>query len=234
MNGGKAYFRKLNQEEKESKFLQLKSLDTPEIHLWVRGSDKKVPCSVASFDKQKLSLGLFDIPDHLLKEKNVLFTFYLNKVQYFGEGDLESVSGSASVVLKMKGEVYKTEKRESFRLLCYPHNEVYFYIEVDKEDEGANKVINIRTGKNEDELFDSFLDLIGKNTKDLQGYAKFRVIDVSVTGLAFQYGKEEEEFIKNIDISNRKIFLGFGFRLFIFFSLILVTACKTLRDDCPS
>lgn len=204
---GSTYFRKLSSDEKVSKLALLTKTSQSEIFLWRRGDEEKTSIKVLSYDKNNFSYELESITDVLRQEQNLLFTFYLDRVQYFGEGHLH-LSGS-TLNFVCTGDVFKTEKRESFRLLSYPHHEIYLMIEVNKQDSGLDNVINIKTGKNDDELFDSFLDLIDEKSGISSGFAKFRVIDLSVTGLAFQYSHLEKEFLQNIDITNRRFLLDF-------------------------
>ena len=53
------------------------------------------------------------------------------------------------------------------------------------------------------------MDLMGESS-GLKGFAKFRVIDISVTGLALQYGQIEKEFIENLKIQDKRVVISFN------------------------
>ena len=99
------------------------------------------------------------------------------------------------VYIEPIGKIFKSERRANFRLLTFPHHQVYLHIQTEDTELQESNVINFQTKVSETGIFKNFLNII--NDKDggdrvLEGYIKLRVNDVSVTGLNLQLSELEK------------------------------------------
>jgi hypothetical protein len=213
-NEPNVYFKQLSLQEKKSKLALLPRTKINQITLWIKGSSDKYKLTVDEFFRSKNE---FQLSGHLpedLNGKEILFTFELSGLHFFGKCDIVSINGGRSFI-DMKHEVFKSERRANFRLLTYPHHEVYISIKIDKEELKKSNVVNLQTKVSQTKLFKNFLNILDegndKNDLDqLEDYLEFRVIDVSVTGLAFQFGEIENSFFKDVNIELGQMYLNFN------------------------
>lgn len=188
-------FTKQNEKEKQSRYLNILKNDGVVV-VWERGSKTKESFSVFDFDKKKsiLTLRLSSRSEYAGKE--VLYSFSLSGVSYFGQGNLSAIDKDG-YKLDCNGDLFKRERRESYRLLTYPHHNVYVQIPVTPEELKKSTVIDLKTGMSQTGLFNNFLKIVGDQSQAemKSGFMRFRVLDVSVTGLAFQITDLEKTYI---------------------------------------
>lgn len=207
-------FKALNDAEKNSKLFQLangKYSNT--VTVWKKGESTKYKLKVTDFVRAKTEIYVKgDIPEDFEKE-TLLLTFELNGMHFFGKCNLVLRPGMPKS-LNCSHELFKSERRNNFRLLTYPHHEVYVSINVGKAEIEKSNVLNLSTGQSQTSLFKNFLSIVGdikeKDIEDLEGYLRFRVIDISATGLAFQLGKIESGFFKELNKDLGTIYLDFN------------------------
>src|SRR5690606_24546447 len=107
------------------------------------------------FNRDTLEYQILSEGDDTLINKLVLYSFILNGVNYFGKADLKSKDKN-SFVLHCKEDLFKSERRETFRLLTYPTYQVYAYFKIDEEYHGQN-IVDFRTKQSQTGIFKDFL-----------------------------------------------------------------------------
>lgn len=203
------YFQDQTDKEKASKLLQLAN-NKDDITIWAKGDSFREKFSANEYSKDRVELIVNASKKSSLTNKEVLYSFKINGVNYFGKGKLKNLNAK-SYVLQATEVLYKSERRNTFRLLTYPHHQVYIKLPIPEEEIEKSNVVSFNTKMSETNLFENFLSLIDEKTKGnyRKGYFPFRVLDLSVTGLAFQSGDMESDFFpaeKEIE----KIFLDFN------------------------
>lgn len=195
------FFKALNESEKLSKLAQLPKSSKPDIVIWKKGESKKHKLKVSDFIRSKAEIKFTqDCPKEFL-DSLVLFSFDLNGLSLFGRGKIIQRLDN-QYWLVCKEELFKSERRKNFRLLTYPHHKVYINFKIGKEKIKSSNVLSIKGGTGgQTALFTNFLDMLEDKepTFDASEYLRFRVIDISVTGLAFQFGKIEAEFFQDLE-----------------------------------
>ena len=190
------HFTKQNIKEKESRFFQLEK-QLSSITIWEKGNSSREKFTTIKFDKENMALVL-SIGETIYTDKNILYAFSINGVNYFGQGLLKK-SVAKTYRLLCDEDLFKSERRESYRLLTYPHYDVYVEIPfVEDENIAKSNVVNFETGVSQTGLFKNFLQIVGEEeTSVKENHAKFRVLDISVSGLSFQIGEIEKEYLEN-------------------------------------
>lgn len=207
-------FKALNDAEKNSKLFQLANGNySNQVTVWKKGDSKKYTLKVTDFIRAKTEIYVQgNIPEEFEKE-TLLLTFELNGMHFFGKCTLIMREGFP-LSLSCTHELFKSERRNNFRLLTYPHHEVYVSINVGKSEIEKSNVLSMSTGQSQTSLFKNFLNIMDdieeKDVEELEGYLRFRVIDISVTGLAFQLGKIESQFFSELNKDLGVIYLDFN------------------------
>lgn len=194
-NNSSTSFTKQNDKEKQSRLLNIvKSSGT--VVVWEKKSREKESLSCFNFDKKTFLLTLRTAEKSKLNSKIVLYSFSLNGVSYFGQGYFERL-GTGQYTLNCLGDLFKSERRESYRLLTFPHHNVYVQIPVIPEQLKKNNIVDINTRMSQTGLFKNFLEIVNGDQKEQmkEGFMRFRVLDISVTGLAFQITDLETKYI---------------------------------------
>ena len=191
----KTSFTKQNLKEKQSRLNTVvrKGLD---LVIWEKGSKDREKFHALKFNKNNLLLSIQAYKSSNLIGKNILYSFTINGLNYFGKSQLKHLDGSM-FSLDLNEDMYKSERRETYRLLTYPHHTVHCHIPVPQEELNKSKVVDMRTGLSQTGLFKIFLDIVGNEEEFVakNGFARFRVLDVSVSGLSFRIGEIEKNFI---------------------------------------
>jgi hypothetical protein len=206
------YFKKLTALEKESKLLQLCRLNKSKLVIWEKGSKDKRSVSAKQFTKSNSSIELYGkLPDGLI-DKEILLSFELSGLHFFGAAKVSSVSKKVFFI-DFSNDLFKGERRANFRLLTYPHQDVYLYIQSPQENSDSN-LVSLKTGTTETGLFTHFLKILEDDKEEsatkLDGYVKLRVIDASVTGLAVQLSEIENKVLENNDQDLDEMILDFN------------------------
>jgi hypothetical protein len=188
------YFQELNQKEKISKLSNLVT-GKHEITIWEKGDKSREKLSTVDFSRDRVELVLYAGAGTSKKNKDILFSFKLNGLSFFGKGKLKHLNGK-QYALVVDEKLFKGERRSTFRLLTYPHHQVYIAIHIPEEEVSKSNVLSLNSKMSQTNLFKNFLQIINddNNNSYREGYFPFRVIDVSVTGLAFQIGEFEASF----------------------------------------
>lgn len=205
------YFKKLNSDEKKSKINQLAKNLENKIVVWKKGTTNKVSMTPVDFDYPTSVIQVTgSIPEEYANQ-DLLVSFEISGLHFFGICSLESPTGE-KFFLKFLGDLYKSERRSNFRLLTYPHQNVFLHLKVDPEDEEKSNIVNFQTGVSETGLFQNFLKIIEEDNPDanVQGYIKLRVLDISVTGLALQLGPMEAKLFTEKDKELGLMYLEFN------------------------
>lgn len=190
----KTYFTKQNRKEKESKLFQIFN-NKLELIVWEKGKSSRFSFSCLDFNKENLQLVITSEKHDFSGINSVLYTFTFNGVNYFGKGELKEINAKR-FRLECSDDLFKSERRENFRLLTYPHHMVYLQFPQEEEEvQSENKVVSFQTGQSQTGLFKNFLNLVGSDEDSgvLEGYVRYRVLDISVTGLAFMISELEKE-----------------------------------------
>ena len=195
-----AYFQELNEKEKTSKLFQLARTGR-ELTIWEKGSPQRESFKAQEFNPDFKRILCLPPPASSLGNKQVLYSFELNGLFFFGKGELKAV-GNGLNSLECQGKLYKSERRGAFRLLTFPHHKVFLHLKIAAKELEESNVIGFKTGMSETGIFKRFLSLIGEKEGDgkksgeeenlsYEGHFRFRALDISVTGAAFQVGEME-------------------------------------------
>lgn len=184
------------------------------VVLWEKGSKKRETfISKQYFSEHKRLLCSFGKSSSMIGKK-ILFTFELSGLSFFGTAETKS-TGEGEAALDIVGELYKSERRSTFRLLTYPHHKVFLNFSLAEEQAEAGNVIGFKSGHSQTGLFKSFLTLINEggsgegDDSEAQGMTAFRVLDLSVTGAAMHVGELEAKAFPE-GAKTGKIFLDFN------------------------
>jgi len=198
------YFSKLDPKEKESRLIQLGNF-RGKVTIWVKGSKHKHKFNVIEYDSDRLDIVLDNKDNIFTKGSALLCSFELRGMSFFAE-----VVANRSIVdyllIEFPGTLFKSEKRASYRLLTFPIYEVYAEFFFSEMYEGG-KVIDLKSRTNQTQLFKNFLKLMDtdKEVKENQP-VKFRVQDLSATGLSLHISEIESKFFfKDAEFSEVKI-----------------------------
>lgn len=213
-NDNNTIFKALDDAEKKSKLFQLANGKSSNIvTVWKKGSSEKYELKATDYIRAKSEIYFNGKFDESLTGESLLMTFELSGLHFFGKCRLQS-KANLSPCLVCDDDIYKSERRNNFRLLTYPHHQVFLNINVGKEEIERSNVLSLNTGKSETGIFKNFLEILDEDKdekpEDFEGYLRFRVIDISVTGLAFQFGKIEKQFFKELNKSLGNVYLDFN------------------------
>lgn len=198
------YFSKLDTVEKLSRLGQF-GLSKGEVTLWIKGQKNKLSFRALEFDKERSELLLNSKETPFPKGTVLLCSFELRGMFFFSEVTCNT-SIADHFLVEFKNTLFKSEKRGSYRLLTYPIYEVYCEFILGEAYQGG-KVIDLKTRGNQTALFKNFLKLL--ETKEDSGddqSVKYRVQDLSTTGLSLHIGEMEAQFFsKDIIYKDMKI-----------------------------
>lgn len=190
------FFSKQDPTEKLSR-LSLLGSSRGSLTLWLKGSKDKVSFSVSNYDKDREEVVLETKEKFFELGQKVLCSFELRGMSFFSEVLFqESISGF--IVLQFKDTLFKSERRESFRLLTYPLYDVWAEFKIDEKYLGE-KVFNIKNGTTQTGIFKSFLQLVdgeSEDSKESSSTLKIRIQDLSTTGIALHVSEIEQKFFQ--------------------------------------
>jgi c-di-GMP-binding flagellar brake protein YcgR len=169
---------------KLSQVVQSKSVLT----LWLKGKKEKYIFKALRFDKDKLEITIDNSSQLFEENASVLCSFELMGVSFFSE--IIYHSSESYNVLMFKNALYKSERRSSFRLLTFPHHQVWATFDIESAS-AQGKVIDLKSRGTQTRLFRSFLKIIGDHESVDQSKLKMRVQDLSTTGMALEIGEVE-------------------------------------------
>lgn len=203
------FFSKQDALEKNSR-LELLGNSRANVTIWVKGQPQKHLLQVLSYDKGRNELVL-DAKENLYpKGTSLLCSFELRGMTFFLQTQLDR-SMIEHNILKCSGDLFKSERRTSYRLLTYPIYDVWVDFDLGEVYEGG-KVVDLKSRSNQTELFKSFLQLVDdqENSPAATQRLKVRVQDLSTTGLSLHIGEIDlKYFTKGVEFKNVNLsFIG--------------------------
>lgn len=205
-NEDNTYFRELGLREKKSKLARLVDQNGT-VMVWKKGDNKRELYERLSMAPDSLEIQLSGAKTKYDKQ-DVLYTFELKGVHYFGKGKISKAS-NYGCFLDCQNTLYKRERRENFRLLTYPHHKIFVHINMNYFGEESN-IIDINTQMSQTGLFKSFVKLINDDdeTPLREGHVCCRVVDISVKGLGVHVSEIEKNYLEeNPELG--KLFIDF-------------------------
>jgi hypothetical protein len=202
------YFRKLDDQEKNSRLWQLSQAKVPVI-VWLKGQKEKYNFDVLEYDKELFQVTTTTTSSPISSPSKVLVSFEYKGMNFFSEATQKTAIGG-KIVFIFDGILYKSERRSSFRLMTYPIYEVYGIFPLDQSYQGGN-IVQIKSGQSQTGLFKNFLKLVEPDTKQESeedgSILKIRIQDFSTTGLSIHVGEIEKKYFpkdmlfKNMQLS---------------------------------
>ncbi len=189
------HFTKLNQEEVERKLIAFKNSESY-MTIWKKGKKERGIFKALDIKNDPIQLTIKG-GESSLEGGEVLAHFSLNSLSFFFKSNIEK-KGSNYLLSEIK-EFVKAERRTSFRLLTYPHKKVFLKFTLDNlPEKKSENLVSIETGTSETGLFINFLDLLNQSVEEPQSLSdlKLRVQDLSSTGLCFEVGALEKEYLE--------------------------------------
>lgn len=160
--------------------------------------------------------------DGTLIGKHVFLSFNFNDIDYFAEGTMLQDETHDKVMVKLIGEIYRSEKRDNERLITFPHHQVYTYFKILNKAQNQGNVIPLKKDDYSSYKEKKRLELKEKiegRVEDSSDLFGFRTLDISKNGIAFVVGEEESiHFKEGKDMSfyilfNEEVFLIKGAKL---------------------
>lgn len=185
------FFSKLDASEKNSRLSSFAQAQG-EATLWIKGTKEKHNLKVSSFDKERCSLVLETRDEVFPINTKLLCSFEFRGMNFFAETILQKSIGG-QILVHFAGEFFKSERRNSFRLLTYPLYEVWTNIDLGEEYQGGN-VVGLKSKLTQTGIFKNFLNLINNEENpdaNTTGSLRLRVQDLSTTGMAVHIGELE-------------------------------------------
>ncbi|MCT4642231.1 MAG: hypothetical protein N4A33_08020 [Bacteriovoracaceae bacterium] len=197
------HFKKLKDIEKKNK-LYVFARSKVNFTIWEKSRQPKETFKPDHFYSDSDKLVLHPVDSSELVDKEVLYSFNLNGLTFFGVGKL--IFDNNNYILVCHKDLYKSERRQSYRLLTYPHMNVFTSLNINKKEVETSNVVSLKTKLSETGIFKNFLSMIGDDAND-SSLNKFRVLDISVTGMGIMLGNLEKELLENFEeVENITIF----------------------------
>jgi hypothetical protein len=187
------FFSKQGPEETLSRLASLASL-RGRVTVWLKGQKDKNSFSVFKFDRERMEIVLDSRKNAYQDGETVLCTFEIRGMTFFSEVIFKESVGGFSV-LQFKNILYKSERRNSYRLLTYPLYDVWVEFDLGEVYEGGN-VVDLKSKISQTALFKNFLKLVDTKGSEEEGKLKIRVQDLSTTGMALHIGELESPFFR--------------------------------------
>ncbi len=205
------FFNKLTSAEKQSKLSQLASASKTNLVIWQKGKAQKYSLAAIDYVRSKDLIEISGKVDEKMFEKEVLASFELSGLHFFGKCKLTKMDSKKSYLL-FDNDLFKSERRANFRLLTYPHQDVYVHLKIPNIESKDSNLVDLRTKISQTNLFNNFLSIIEEEggEKKLDGYLRFRVLDISVTGTAIQFGEIEAELFDDFKKELGLMYLDFN------------------------
>ncbi len=186
------FFSKLDQAEKDNRLSAIANT-RGQVTLWVKGQKEKHLLDVVKYDSGRGVLVL-DTKDDIFPDKSItLCSFEFRGMNFFSQTVfIKSVGDFACI--RFDSELYKSEKRSSYRLMTFPLHEVWAIFNLEEAYQGG-KVIDFRSKQSTTGLFNKFLNLVEGDQSDPSAL-KIRVQDLSTTGMALHIGELETKFFQ--------------------------------------
>jgi len=194
------YFSKLNPHEKLSRLSQL-GQSGGIVTVWMKGKKDRYNFNVKEFEKDRYNIFLDTKIFIFPIGTEVLFSFEIRGMNFFSRATLNK-NLVDQVVLEVNSDLFKSEKRSSYRLMTYPIYEVFAEFNLKESYEGG-VVFDFKSKTNQTGLFKNFLKLVDtKENDDQNNTLKFRTQDISTTGLSLNIGQLETQIFPKDTIFN--------------------------------
>jgi hypothetical protein len=190
-----SFFSKLDAKEKESR-LQQTGVARAIVTIWKKGAKQKFTYTVRDADPTRAELVLDSSDDPFSVGTEVLCTFDVRGMNFFAQVRcMKSVTNN--IVLHFYSDLFKAERRSSYRLMTFPVYEVYAQFDLAKPYEGE-KVIDLKSRTSQTAMFKNYLQLIEKNSDQPLQKARYRIQDISATGMSLHIGELDGDlFVKD-------------------------------------
>lgn len=188
------FFSKLDDLEKSARLNQL-GTSKGKITIWEKGSNLKHVLNVTGLFQETHELVL-DTKVNLYSDGTwILCSFDLRGMSFFAQCRFKKNSDT-DFRISIPGELFKSEKRSSYRLLTYPIYDIW--AEFDFSDQAQDrKVVSLKSKTGHTDLFKNFLSIVdSKDGGDSSQKFKIRVQDLSTTGMAIHIGDLEYPFFE--------------------------------------
>lgn len=197
--------------------------------VWVKGQKQKHQFKVLEFDKDRLEIIVDTKDDIFAPGTNLLCSFELRGMHFF----LEVVSNKSIVghlILEAPNDLFKSEKRGSYRLLTFPIYEVYAEFDLGEAYEGG-KIIDLRSRTNQTSLFKNFLKLVENREGENQHQTvRYRVQDLSASGMSLHIGELESQLFAK-DFVYKEVSLQFPDEVIIIPEVKVVYVVNSISGD---
>ncbi len=128
-NNLKKHFIPLHETQRED-ILEFVAKKRINLFVWEKGKAQKELFTPYRFNSKTSLLSLLPQEKETSTEnRNIIFNFEMNQIFYFGTGDI-SLEGEDLFVLHVDKELYKTEKRENFRIYSNKEDFTFKFEEV--------------------------------------------------------------------------------------------------------
>jgi hypothetical protein len=200
------FFSKQSPDETISR-LGLLASSRGNVTLWLKGTKHKNHFNVFKFDRERMEIILDSRENFYRDGASVLCSFELRGMNFFSEVVFKESVGGFSV-LQFKNILYKSERRNSYRLLTFPMYEVWADFDLGEVYEGG-KVVDLKSRISQTALFKNFLKLVNSKGAEEEGKLSIRVQDLSTTGMALHIGELETPFFRK-DLIFEKVDIRFS------------------------
>ena len=185
------FFSKLTLEEKISR-LGLLGSSKGELTLWIKGQSKKTQFAATDFHKDRLEIVLESKERIFPVGTKILCSFELRGMYYFAEVIFQISLGEHSV-LQFTDELFKSEKRSSYRLMTFPMYNITADFDLGESYKGG-KVVNLKTKTSQTGIFKSFIKMVENSEEGSSQNLRLRVQDISTTGMGIHIGELESQY----------------------------------------
>jgi len=140
-------------------------------------------------------------------DSEILCSFEFRGISYFSQVKISKL-GPENSSLIFATDLFKSERRNNFRLLTHLIYDVWGEFDLGEKYEGSN-VVDFSSRTNQTKMFQNFLKLADGKNKEIDEdltKIKIRIQDISVTGMAIHVSDlelkyfEKEKVFKNVNI----------------------------------
>jgi hypothetical protein len=199
------FFSKLTLEEKISR-LGLLGSSKGELTVWIKGQPNKRSFTAANFHKDLIEIVLDSKEKVYPVGTKILCSFELRGMFFFSEVIFQTSLGE-HCVLQFTGDLFKSEKRNSYRLMTYPMYNINAEFDLGESYEGG-KVVDLKTKSSQTAIFKNFIKMVENKEDDSQNL-RLRIQDISTTGMGIHIGELESPYFEKESVFHNVI-VDFG------------------------
>jgi hypothetical protein len=175
------------------------------IVLWKKGTTTKLNFTAEGFNKDQKLIQIR--PDDSkaalsLVDETVLANTSLESLQYFFSGKISFDKTNNVYLLKLSENVYKFERRKNFRLTTATKHQAKITLKLPDSFSPPANVFKLDSRGEQTKLFKAFLEMLNEvNHGDTKTFkVSFKVLDISIAGLAFVVGELERKYLFESDV----------------------------------